>query len=144
MAPKKLKTVKRTKKAPSNIPLPPLNARLKEYIHQLSGDSVSKMAVKLNTTQQRLNRLFLIDERTNKYPIVPTDIILSFLEVYPQIDARQFLLGEPQEITEPVEAKISYNDLKDMLEQCQARYAKLMMRLERKEEELEALHQKSI
>lgn len=121
------------------MPLPPLNARLKEQIALLSDNSVSKMAVRLNTTQQRLNRLFLVDERTNKYPIVPTDIIVAFLEAYPQIDARLFLLGQSQEQVQPDGAKVTYNDLKEMLEQCQARYAKLMTRLERKEEELDSL-----
>lgn len=82
-------------------PLPELNERIKKIIRAKTNGNVSKfveLVTKLTgqgvLSQQRLNRIFNIDTRTNKIPGVPSAIITTILKAFPEINKAWLLAGE--------------------------------------------------
>ncbi|MDR0692424.1 MAG: hypothetical protein LBF69_05245 [Prevotellaceae bacterium] len=75
--------------------LPNLNSRVKEIIENLDNGNVAKFAKRLeNVSQQRLNRIFNVDTRTNKYPGVPDDLLIDIAASIPDISLDWLLTGK--------------------------------------------------
>ena len=73
--------------------LPELNKRIKQLIDFTTNGIVKKFAESVGLPQQTLNRLFVIDHRTGKYPLATTEILLKITEKY-DINACWLLNGE--------------------------------------------------
>lgn len=73
--------------------IPEINARIMQVIDYYSNKNVTKFANSIEITQQTLNRLFIIDKRTGKYPLATTEIIKKISEMY-DIDANWILTGK--------------------------------------------------
>jgi len=87
--------------------LPAINSRVKEVIQTFDGGKVAQFAKRLeNVSQQRLNRIFNIDKRTNKYPAVPDDVLIDIAKALPEVDLRWLLTGkgEKQSILAPAQS----------------------------------------
>ena len=68
----------------NNFELPELNQRLKDIIDYFCKGNIAEFSRSLdNVSQQRLDRLFKIDKRNNKYPTVPVEIAQSVIKRYP-------------------------------------------------------------
>ena len=74
--------------------LPDLNNRIRTVIEDKTNGSVRKFAEKIGLSQQKINRLFNIDTRTNKYPTVTSDVLIRIAEMFVDIDPRWLLTGE--------------------------------------------------
>ncbi len=76
----------------NNEKIPDINLRIRQVIDIYANKSVTKFAKSVNISQQTLNRLFVIDKRTGKYPLATTDIIKKISELY-DINATWILTG---------------------------------------------------
>ena len=79
--------------------LPEFNQRIKSIVDHFAKGNVSKFVRYLqdqgqDISQQKFNRLFNIDTRTQKYPGVSTDVVTAITEVFPEIDNTWLLTGE--------------------------------------------------
>lgn len=74
--------------------LPEKNRRLRQVIENKSPEGVSKFSEMIGISQQKVNRLFNIDTRTNKYPSIPTDVLAKITEMFVDIDPKWILTGE--------------------------------------------------
>lgn len=72
---------------------PEINKRIKQVIDYKTNGNVKKFAEIINLPQQTVNRLFVIDKRTNKYPIATTDILQKISEMYENISPDWLLTG---------------------------------------------------
>jgi hypothetical protein len=73
--------------------IPEINERIMQVIDYYSNKNVTKFANSIEITQQTLNRLFIIDKRTGKYPLATTEIIKKISEMY-DINANWILTGD--------------------------------------------------
>lgn len=73
--------------------LPELNKRIKKIIDNQTNGIVKKFAEIVNLPQQTINRLFIIDKRTGKYPVATTDILQKISEIYEFISPEWLLTG---------------------------------------------------
>jgi len=80
--------------------LPELNKRIKQLIDFSTNGIVKKFAESIGLPQQTLNRLFVIDHRTGKYPLATTEILLKITEKY-DINACWLLNGEGEMLRNP-------------------------------------------
>lgn len=65
-----------------------------EIIEYKSNGNVNKFSQLINVSQQKLNRLFLIDTRTGKYPTVPSEVLTRITEMFVEINAGWLLTGK--------------------------------------------------
>lgn len=80
--------------------LPELNNRIKKLIDTYSSGNIADFARSLeNISRQRLDRLFKIDTRSNKYPSVHADITQAILEKYP-VSPNWLMTGEGEPFIE--------------------------------------------
>jgi hypothetical protein len=80
-----------------NTDLPELNSRIYKIIQHYTKGNIKAFASRLNKiSQQRLDRIFKIDNRTNKYPSVPDDILLEIARVFPEINTNWLLKGNEE------------------------------------------------
>ena len=80
--------------------MPELNKRIKQLIDFSTNGVVKKFAESVGLPQQTLNRLFVIDHRTGKYPLATTEILLKITEKY-DINACWLLNGEGEMLRNP-------------------------------------------
>lgn len=74
--------------------IPAINDRIKAVIMHYSNGVVSAFADLIEgVSQQKLNRLFNIDTRTNKYPLATTDILVAITEKFVEINPAWLLTG---------------------------------------------------
>lgn len=74
--------------------IPEINKRIKELINHYTGGRVAPFSDMLNgVSQQKLNRLFNIDTRTGKYPLVTTDILVAITEKFVEVNSEWLLKG---------------------------------------------------
>ena len=74
--------------------LPELNNRIFEVIEHYSDGNITEFSRSLSgISRQRLDRLFKVDPRSNKYPTVSPDIIREVLDKYP-INSDWLIKGE--------------------------------------------------
>ena len=87
--------------------IPEINKRIKELINHYTGGRVAPFSELLNgVSQQKLNRLFNIDTRTGKYPLVTTDILVAITEKFVDINSEWLLKGVPPMI---IDSKNAYS-----------------------------------
>jgi len=82
--------------------IPELNKRIKQLIDYSTNGVVKKFAESVGLPQQTLNRLFVIDHRTGKYPLATTEILLKITEKY-DINACWLLNGEGEMLRNPTD-----------------------------------------
>ncbi|MCL2435929.1 MAG: hypothetical protein FWD09_07325 [Lentimicrobiaceae bacterium] len=80
--------------------LPELNKRIKQLIDFSTNGVVKKFAESVGLPQQTLNRLFVVDHRTGKYPLATTEILLKITEKY-DINACWLLNDEGEMLRNP-------------------------------------------
>lgn len=85
--------------------IPELNKKIKEVVDFKADGSVNKFSAMIGISQQKVNRLFNIDTRTNKYPAVPSDILMSITESFVEINA-EWLLSNRGEMLKKEEGDI--------------------------------------
>lgn len=73
--------------------IPKINLRVSQIIDYKSGGSRKNFSENIGIAQQTINRLFNLDTRTNKYPVVTTDVLVAITEMYVDIDTRWLLTG---------------------------------------------------
>lgn len=81
--------------------MPGANQRIKDLVDHYAQGNVSKFVRILHdagyeVSQQKFNRIFNIDTRTNKWPGVPTDVIKAITSALPEISHTWLLTGEGQ------------------------------------------------
>lgn len=73
--------------------LPEINGRIKQIIELYTDGNVSKFADIIGFSQQKVNRLFTIDTRTEKFPVATLDIVMKISEMFVNIDPDWLLHG---------------------------------------------------
>lgn len=73
--------------------MPYANQKVRELIEAFTGGNVSEFAKKIGLPQQNLNRLFVIDNRSGKYPRVSESIIKAIITKYSEVDEAFFYQG---------------------------------------------------
>jgi hypothetical protein len=74
--------------------VPEINKRIRQIIDYYTNSVVKKFAESIGIQQQTVNRLFVIDNRTGKYPVATTDILQKISEMYDSIDTNWLLTGQ--------------------------------------------------
>ena len=80
--------------------MPELNKRIKQLIDFSTNGVVKKFVESVGLPQQTLNRLFVIDHRTGKYPLATTEVLHKITEKY-DINACWLLNGEGEMLQNP-------------------------------------------
>ncbi len=73
--------------------LPPENKRVKDIIKYVSNGNILAFSRDIGISQPRIARLFTLDKRNNKYPLVSFEIIQSIINKFIDIDAEWLLTG---------------------------------------------------
>lgn len=74
---------------------PGITKRIEEIIQYYHNGNVNNFSKNIEISQQRINRLFNIDTRTNKYPAtVPDDILKAILLKYSDVSERGLIVGD--------------------------------------------------
>lgn len=73
--------------------IPKINSRVSQIIEYKNNGNRKKFAETIGVAQQSVNRLFNVDTRTGKYPVVTTDILIAITEMFVDIDIRWLLTG---------------------------------------------------
>ncbi|KAA2242827.1 hypothetical protein F0L74_09875 [Chitinophaga agrisoli] len=76
-----------------------MNARVHQLVDHYAKGNVSKFVRLLNeagheVSQQKFNRIFNLDPRSNKYPSVPTDIVKAITETFEAVSHAWLLKGD--------------------------------------------------
>lgn len=71
-----------------------ISQRINTLIFRFCQGNKTLFSKKIGVSQQRINRLFNIDNRTNKYPKPSDDIIEAILSYYPEVDKVWLLTGD--------------------------------------------------
>ncbi len=74
--------------------LPELNARILQVIDFKTNGNINAFAKMISVSQQKLDRLFRKDKRTEKIPSVPTEILVNITKYCVDIDSNWLLTGE--------------------------------------------------
>lgn len=78
----------------SSKPLPAINERVKILVEHYAKGSVKRFSEIINlSSSQKLNRVFNLDKRNNKYPEVSSDILLSIANMLSDINTEWLLTG---------------------------------------------------
>ena len=73
---------------------PPENARVKQIIDFYCKGNVNKFSREINISQPRISRLFSIDPRNNRYPLVSFEIVQSIINKFININSEWLLTGK--------------------------------------------------
>lgn len=124
--------------------MPKINNRVQQLIDIYANRSVKKFAESIGIPQQTVNRLFNIDTRTKKYPVATTELLVSILEKYVEVDANWLLTGrgKMKSSTTPATTETEQDNsvlTQNLLDRLEVQ-AKLVGRLEA---EVEALRKKT-
>lgn len=90
--------------------LPPVNRRVYEIIQTETKGNKTEFARSLGEAQQKIARLFSVDNRSNKYPTVSKNILKAIERVY-NIRYNWLLTGEGEKYNSP--NLIEDNEIKD-------------------------------
>ncbi len=74
--------------------IPEINRRIREVVDNKANGSVNKFSKIVGMSQPRLNRLFNLDQRTNKYPSIPTELLIKITKVFIDINPTWLLTGK--------------------------------------------------
>ena len=99
--------------------IPKINARIMQIIDYKSNGNRKKFAETIGIAQQSINRLFNIDNRTKKYPVATTDMLIAITEMFVDINARWLLTGDGKmlQVDNLQENQLTYNliqEIKDL------------------------------
>lgn len=88
--------------------MPGANKRVKELVDRYAHGNVSRFVRMLHdagheVSQQKFNRIFNLDTRTEKWPGVPTDVIKAITSAFPEVSYSWLLTGEGQMKEEMIE-----------------------------------------
>lgn len=73
--------------------LPDLNIRIKQIIDYETNGNINAFSRLINTSQQKLDRLFKADTRTGKIPSVPSEILVNITEYCVSVNPEWILSG---------------------------------------------------
>lgn len=91
--------------------LPVENQRVKKIIDFTTNDNVLQFSKEIGISQPRINRLFSIDSRNGKYPLISFEIAQAIINKFVNIRAEWLLTGEePMLKPEIQEQTVSHND----------------------------------
>lgn len=98
--------------------IPEINIRIKQLVEHYANGKVARFAVIIGVKQQTVNRLFNIDTRTGKYPIVTTEVLVAITEMLVNVSIEWLITGRGNMLREekPAQAEkstIIQNDPKD-------------------------------
>ena len=80
--------------------LPEINKRVKILIEDYANGNVTRFVKQIDFKQsQKVNRLFLIDKRSQKFPLVSTEIIMAICNRYP-VNLNWLFTGESAKLKE--------------------------------------------
>src|SRR5690554_475991 len=103
--------------------LPIENQRVKKIIEYYFQGNENQFSKEINVSQPRINRLFSLDNRSNKYPQVSFDIIQSIINKFININPEWLIVGrgemlkqDKDVVAEPV---MSYRKTKDPIYELQ-------------------------
>jgi hypothetical protein len=74
--------------------MPEINRRVRQVVDYYADGVVTKFAESIEIQQQTLNRLFVIDKRTGKFPLATTEILQKISEKYDCVDVNWLLNGQ--------------------------------------------------
>ncbi|MDM1548746.1 S24 family peptidase [Empedobacter falsenii] len=74
--------------------LPIENQRVQELIDLFCDGNRSQFSKEINVSQPRINRLFNLDNRSDKYPIVTLDILQAIVERWNDVNFNWLAIGE--------------------------------------------------
>lgn len=75
--------------------LPEINQRIQILIDKHANSRINRFAKMCNmSSAYKLNRLFLIDKRTKKYPVASLDIITQISDRFPEVDLNWLITGK--------------------------------------------------
>lgn len=74
--------------------IPQINKRIRQLVEYKTKGVVSRFAKLIGISQQRLSRLFNIDSKTGKIPIVSTEILVEITRRLVEIDSYWLLTGK--------------------------------------------------
>lgn len=133
--------------------LPVENQRVKKIIDFTTNGNVLQFSKEVGISQPRINRLFSIDSRNGKYPLISFEIAQAIINKFVNIRAEWLLTGEePMLKPEIQEQAISYDDkyisslekINALQERENAYLLKKIKDLEKTIEELKSKPQKTI
>lgn len=74
--------------------LPSENKRVKEIIDFYCNGNVNQFSRQINVSQPRISRLFNIDQRSGKYPLLSFDIAQSIINKFIDVSSEWLLTGK--------------------------------------------------
>lgn len=74
--------------------LPLENQRVKKIIDYYCNGNELQFSKEINISQPRINRLFSLDSRSNKYPVVSFEIIQAIINKFINIDSTWLITGK--------------------------------------------------
>lgn len=74
--------------------LPIENQRVQELIDLFCDGNRSQFSKEINVSQPRINRLFNLDNRSDKYPVVTLDILQAIVERWNDVNFNWLAIGE--------------------------------------------------
>lgn len=80
--------------------LPIENQRVKKVIEYYFDGNVNQFSKEINVSQPRISRLFSLDSRNGKYPIVSFDIIQSIINKFIDVSPEWLIVGRGKMIKE--------------------------------------------
>lgn len=83
--------------------LPIENQRVREVIDFFTQGNELQFSKEINISQPRINRLFAIDKRNNKYPVVSFEIIQAIINRFVEVNPEWLLTGKGEMLRQPHE-----------------------------------------
>lgn len=129
--------------------MPKINERVLQLVDYYTDRSVRKFAESIKIPQQTVNRLFNIDTRTGKYPVVTTEILVAITEMYVDVDANWLLVGRGDRFFNEISATTTdgstiEDKLLSLLKEKDAEIKEQAKTIGRLEERVDVLSKKSI
>ncbi len=126
----------------SDIPL--INARVKQVVDEFCGGVVQTLAAEIGVSQQKLNRLFLVDKKSGKYPSMPVDILVGITKKFVDVDPAWLLTGKGEIRLKEKSAQPASNNeaimiLREMLKEKDEENKKLIKESGKLTKEIESL-----
>lgn len=93
--------------------IPIENQRVKEIIKHFCNGNELLFSKNIGISQPRVNRLFSLDPRSKKYPMVSFEIIQSIINKFIDIDAEWLVTGNGEMLKEKSQSKSQNQDYRD-------------------------------
>lgn len=73
--------------------IPEINNRIKQLVDYYANGKVLQFSKIIGVKQQTVNRLFNVDTRTGKYPLVTTEVLIAITEMLVEVSGTWLLTG---------------------------------------------------